>query len=82
MRWNMEPHREFDGVSMETETTIWSDFPNGGKAVVEQILASEEKNRPKTTELWEWLSAIRVGKLTIWDRKTITEFTSWSVPPE
>ena len=24
--------------------TTWSDFPNGGKAIVEQILASEEKN--------------------------------------
>ena len=33
---------EFDGNSMETET--WSEFPNGGKAIVEQILASEEIN--------------------------------------
>ena len=29
---------------METETTTWSEFPNGGKAVVEQILESEERN--------------------------------------
>ena len=31
---------EFD---KETETT-WSDFPYGGKAIAEQILASEERN--------------------------------------
>ena len=31
---------------METETTL-SEFPNGGKAIVEQILASEEKINPK-----------------------------------
>ena len=29
---------------METETTTKSEFPNGGKAIVEQILASEERN--------------------------------------
>ena len=32
---------EYDGKSMETETTR-SEFPNGGKAIVEQIIASEE----------------------------------------
>ena len=37
-------HCEFDGNSMETETTTWSELPNGGKAIVEQILASEERN--------------------------------------
>ena len=37
-------HCEFDGKSMETETTTWSEFPNGGKAIVEQILVSEERN--------------------------------------
>ena len=29
---------------METETKTWLEFPNGGKAVVEQILAEEEIN--------------------------------------
>ena len=29
---------------METETTTWSEFYNGGKAIAEQILASEEIN--------------------------------------
>ena len=27
---------------METETATWSQFPNEGKTIVEQILASEE----------------------------------------
>ena len=43
MQWNGESCFEFIGKSMETETT-WSEFPNGGKAFVEQILASEEIN--------------------------------------
>ena len=29
---------------METEITTRSEFPNGGKAIVEQMLASEEIN--------------------------------------
>ena len=37
---------EFIGKSMETETTTWSEFPNAGKAIAEQILASE-RNNPK-----------------------------------
>ena len=28
---------------METETTTWSEFCSGGKAIVGQILTSEEK---------------------------------------
>ena len=43
------------GKSMETETR--SEFPNGGKAIVEQILASEERQTlksPKTKTLVEW----------------------------
>ena len=40
-------HWQFDGKSMETETTTWSEFPNGGQAIVEQTLASEERNNPK-----------------------------------
>ena len=31
----------FEGQSMETEITTRSEFPNGGKATVEKILASE-----------------------------------------
>ena len=35
---------------METETTI-SEFPNGGEVIVEQILASEERNKSKRAGL-------------------------------
>ena len=68
MRWNGASRCEFDGKSMETETTTWSEFPNGGKAIVEQILASEEINKSKRAGLRESQSGVRVGKLTIWVR--------------
>ena len=29
--------------SMKTETTTWSEFPIGGKAIVNQILVSEKR---------------------------------------
>ena len=44
---------------METETTTWSDFPNGRKASVEQILALEEKNKSIRAGLWESQSGIQ-----------------------
>ena len=50
---------------METETTKWSEFAYGGKAIVEEILASEERNKSKRTGMWESYFGIRVGKLTI-----------------
>ena len=40
-------HCEYDGKSMKTETTTWSKFPNRGKAIVEQTLASQETNPNK-----------------------------------
>ena len=52
-------------LEMESEATTWSEFPNGGKAIVEQILTSEERNKSKRAGLWEPQSGIRVGKLTI-----------------
>ena len=48
---------------MDTETTTWSEFPNGGKIIVEQILASEDRNKSK--RIWESQSVIQVGMLTI-----------------
>ena len=35
----------FDKLSMETETEAWSEFPDGEKVVVEQMLASEETDK-------------------------------------
>ena len=47
MQWNRASYCEFDGKSMETEATTSSKFLNGGKAIVEQIIASEEINKSK-----------------------------------
>ena len=58
---------------METKTTTWSTFPNRGKAIVEQILASEEINKSKRAGMWESQSGMRVGKLTIWVRSVEIE---------
>ena len=46
-------HCEFVGKLMETGTTTWSEFPKGGRATVEQIVASEEINKSKRTGEWE-----------------------------
>ena len=69
------------------EITTWSEFPNGVKAIVEQILVLEERNKSKGAGLWESQSGIWVGKLTIWVRsfeivKLQQSSPDWSVPPE
>ena len=51
MQRNGASHCEFDGKSIETETTTCSEFPNGGKAIAEQLLASEKRNKSKRTGL-------------------------------
>ena len=42
---------EFNETSTETGTTTRSEFSNGGKAIVEQLLASEEKTKSKRAGL-------------------------------
>ena len=64
MQWNGASHCEYDGKSMETGGITWSEFPNGGKTIVEQILASEEIINPKEQDS-ENQFGIKVGKLTI-----------------
>ena len=66
MRWNEASLFEFIKKLMETKTTIWSEFPNGGKTIAEQILASEQRNKSKRAGLWESQSGISAGKVTIW----------------
>ena len=44
VQWKGPSTFEFEGKSMKTETTIWSEFSNGGNATVEQILASDKIN--------------------------------------
>ena len=50
MLWNRACHCEYDRKSMKTETATWSEFPRGGKDIVEQILASEKRNKSKKQE--------------------------------
>ena len=57
--WSNRASRcEYDGKSIETETTTLSEFPIVGKAIVKQILASEEINKSKIAGLWESQSGI------------------------
>ena len=51
MQWNRASRFDFDRTSMKTETTAWSEFPNGEKAIIEQILLYEERNKSKSTGL-------------------------------
>ena len=71
MWWIRASHYEFDGNSMETVTATWSEFPNEGKTIVEQILASEERNKSKTARLWEpvWDGSRKINHLrkVVWD---------------
>ena len=39
-----------------TWSTTWPEFPNGGKAIAEQILASKEIRKSKRAGLWESVS--------------------------
>ena len=43
MGWKRTSSFKFERKRLETEITTWSKFPDGGKAIVEQILPSEEK---------------------------------------
>ena len=49
---------------MEPETITRSKFSDGGKTIVEEILASEEINKSKRAGLRESKSGIGEGKLT------------------
>ena len=71
---------EFDGKSMESETTTWSEFCIGGKTIVEQKLASEERNKSKEQDyenhsLGSTRRKVNHLNKVIWDRKIVTKFT-------
>ena len=53
MQWNEAFFFDFDGQSVKIQTATWSEFPNEGEIIVEQILASEERNKSKRAGLWE-----------------------------
>ena len=62
MQWNRAYPFKFDRKSMETETTTQSEFHNNkGKAIAEQILASEERKKSKGAGLLKLQSGIRAG---------------------
>ena len=44
MQWNEAFSFEFDGKSKEIETTAWSELPNEGKAIVEQLPEEKKKS--------------------------------------
>ena len=75
MRWKGASHFEFDGELVETETAR-SEFPSGGKAIVE--LLSEEKKKSKRAGLK--VLGIQVGKLTNWVRSCEMEKLYQSSP--
>ena len=79
MWWNGASCCEFDGNSMVTETTTW-EFPNWGKAIVEQIQVSEERKKSKSAGLWESQFGVWVRKLTIWVRSFEIEKIQQSSP--
>ena len=64
--------------------TTWSEFLNGGKAIVEQILASEERNKFKRAGLSQSDILRKVDHLSkaIWDRKIKAESPGLSDPSE
>ena len=68
---------EFDGKSKTTAT--WSEFPNVGKAIVEQMLASRKKEIQKIRTVTITVRDLsrKVNHLSngIWDGKILSEFT-------
>ena len=64
MEGNGVSHFAFIEKSMETETT-WSELTNEGKAITQQILASEERKKSKREGLWESQSGVWVENLAI-----------------
>ena len=81
MQWGGASRFEFVGKPMETGKTTRSKFTNGGKAITEQILVSEKRNKSKAAGLWESQTGIRVGKLTIWVRSFEVE-KLWQSSPD
>ena len=72
MQWKEATPFGFDRKWMETKIT-WSEFPNWGKAIVEQMLVLKERYKSKSAGLWKSQSGMQVGKLTIWVRPFETE---------
>ena len=74
-----EPNRKVNGNLDNNMIRI----PNGGKGIVEQILASQERNEFKRAGLWEsvWDPSKKINYLSkvVWE---IISLPGLSVPPE
>ena len=68
MWWNGASCFEFNGKSMETETTAWLEFLNGGKAIIEEIMGSKKKKKIQKSRTVRVTVGIQVGKVTLWVR--------------
>ena len=71
MKWDIPLW--IDKKSMETETTTWSEFPNGGKAIAQQIIPSKERNKPNRTAcITVWGLSRKINHLSkvVWDYKS------------
>ena len=78
MPWNGASCFDFIETSMETEKITWTEFPNGGKSIVEQILTSEEinqKSRNMRGTVWDPSRKVNSLSKVASDRKIITELT-------
>ena len=74
--WDVMGHFIVNLMESQWKLRQQHDQNFGAKAIVEQILALEVRNKSKRVEPWESQSWIWVGKLTIWVRSCeITEFT-------
>ena len=58
---------EFDGKSMETETTMQSEFPNVGKAIVQQMqpLHSQYSTSVGTEKIYGTVSTTTTGYVLV-----------------
>ena len=66
MQWNGASRCEYNGKSIETDTTTRAEFANGGNHY--RTNTSVRRIKSKRAGLWESQSETQVGKLTIWVR--------------
>ena len=75
MQWNGASRFEYDGKSMEAETTTWSEFPKGGKVTVKIHKKKDITQKSWTVRITVWGPSRKAKHLSkvIWD--IITGFT-------
>ena len=72
---------EFDGKSVQTETTTWLEFPKERNVVVDKYLHQKKERNPKEQDSWSRIRTWNVSRKAkhlskvIWDRSIIKDFT-------